>query len=127
MRLSLSSQDLGGLSSRDEPARRAALGVVAENVLADCTDYVPFDSGALRASGKAYVRGDEGQVQWGTDGETARYARVQYYGTGLSHDTTQNALNAPRACHHWFDAAKAERKAAWRDAFGREYARRLHG
>lgn len=127
MRLAFKDCDLGALGARAGKARQAALGVVAENVLADCTDFVPFDSGALRASGKADVRGEEGRVRWGTDSQTARYARVQYYGAGLSHDTTQNTLNAPKATSHWFDAAKAQRKGAWMDAFGREYSRRLHG
>ena len=126
MRLSVKACDLGGMLSRADKARDAALGVVAENVLADCTEYVPYDLGALRASGKASVRGGEGVVMWGTDSETARYARVQYYGD-FDHGTAQNALNAPRACRHWFDAAKAVRKDAWRKMFAGEYARRVNG
>ncbi len=127
MRLSVKAVDVGGAQSRGEAARTAALGVVAENVLSDCGEYVPYDLGALRGSGKASVRGGEGVVMWGTDAETARYARVQYYGAGLSHDTAQNAMHAPKARHHWFEAAKAERKEAWCRMYGAEVARRLHG
>ena len=126
MRLSVKSCDVGGMEARAESARAAALGVVAENVLSDCTEYVPVRFGDLRRSGKASVRGGEGVVMWGTDSETARYARVQYYGAGLSHTTEFTPENA-KARHHWFDAAKAERKDEWSRMFGHEFGRRLHG
>jgi hypothetical protein len=125
MRLSVQSADLTALTSRTAPANKAALGVVAENVLADCTPYVPYKTGALRGSGKATALADSATVAWGTDSETARYARAQYYGS-YDHGTDANAINAPKACARWFEAAQASRKAAWVQAYSTEYTRRLH-
>ena len=127
MILSVKSADVSGMAARAESARDAALGVLAENVLSDCTEYVPYDSGALQGSGKASVRRGEALVKWGTDSETARYARVQYYGVGLNHKTKQNGKFAKKARHHWFEAAKAEREAAWREMYAVTFARGLHG
>lgn len=126
MRIGLKSAELAGLTSRCEDATNAALGIVAENVLADCTPYVPYETGALRGSGRAAARAGVGTVTWGGDAATAAYARVQYYGA-LNHSTTQNAVFAPKARGHWFEAAKAERKQAWCEMYAQEYGRRLHG
>lgn len=126
MRVSLKSADLSGLTSRCEGAMEAALGIVAENVLADCTPYVPYETGALRGSGRAAAKAGVGTVSWGGDADTAQYARAQYYGA-YDHSTSQNAIFAPKARGHWFEGAKAERKGAWCDMFAQEYGRRLHG
>lgn len=126
MRLSFLRADTGKLTGNAKAASEAALGVVAENVLADCTDYVPYETGALRRSGQASVRGGVGQVSWGTDADTAQYARVQYYGS-FSHSTTANAVYAGKARGRWFEGAKAERKDAWRKMYAQEYERRIHG
>lgn len=126
MRARVASHDLGGLLARSDAARDAALGVVAHNVLADCTPYVPYETGALQASGQALQEGDHWVVEWGGDGDTAQYARVQYYDAGLSHDTPANAAMAPNATDHWFEAAQAVRGDAWRDMFASEYEGRLH-
>lgn len=121
----MASADASGALARSDAAKRAALGVVAENVLADCTPYVPYETGALQGSGEGRVEGGAGVVEWGTTADTARYARVQYYGVGLSHATDANAAMAPMATHHWFEKARAARGEAWADMFGAEYGRRL--
>lgn len=117
--------DPGDLLSGAQQAARAACGIVAHNILSDCADFVPYETGALRRSGRVDEGSDKVSVTWGGDEDTSRYARVQYFGVGLSHDTAANHANAPRARHHWFEGARAEREQAWRDMFAREFTRRL--
>ncbi len=125
MRARVVSHDLGGLLARSDAARDAALGVVAHNVLADCTPYVPYETGALQASGQALQEGDHWVVEWGGDGDTAEYARVQYYDAGLSHDTPANAAMAPSATDHWYEKCRSHRWGVWGKMFKREYEGRL--
>lgn len=96
----------------------------AENVLEGCTEYVPYDTGALQASGATRQSGDKAYVEWGGDGETSRYARTQYY-NALNHDTAQNALRAPRATDHWYDHAHADHGDEWNRVFGAAMKERL--
>lgn len=132
MRARVASHDLGGLLARSDAARTAALGVVAHNVEADCRPYVPYETGALRDSGKPVQEGDHWVVEWGGDGDTAEYARYQYYTPGLNHGTSANEEGGGGeggenlATDHWFEAAQAVRGDAWRDMFASEYEGRLH-
>ena len=50
-----------------------ALGITAENVLADCKSYVPYDLGALQGSGTTRQTGSAAFVEWG-GGDAAAYA-----------------------------------------------------
>lgn len=133
MRARVASHDLGGLLARSGAARDAALGVVAHNVLADCTPYVPVETGALRESGEPRQDGDGWVVEWGTTPETAEYARYQYYTPGLNHDTNANAAGGGGeggenlSTDHWFDKARSVRGESWRDMYASEYEGRLHG
>ncbi len=81
-------------------------------MLSDCREYVPYDTGALQRSGKTLLKGNDAYVEWGTDGATAAYARVQYEGN-FSHATVGNSLHAPRAQSHWFEAAKRDNESRW--------------
>ena len=94
-----------------------ALGITAENVLADCKSYVPYDSGALQGSGTTRQTGSSAFVEWG-GGDAAAYARIQYF-SPHNHQTTQNALHAPNACDHWFDRCKGVRGSAWAKMFSK--------
>lgn len=124
MRLRLKAADVSGLASRSEAANRAALSITAENVLSDCREYVPFDSGALQASGATRREGDRAFVEWGGDSETAAYARIQYY-NALNHATAQNALHAPRATDHWYDHANADHGERWQGLYRQALKERM--
>lgn len=111
------------VSTKAQPSKAlaAAAFATAENVLSDCTRYVPVLHGGLRDSGQTrHSSGGSASVLWGTDAATARYARRQYYDEGLRHTAALNPSNAG-TCAHWFDAARASREGAWRAAFGKAY------
>ena len=124
LRLRVKSVDVRGAEDKVRKASEAAMGVTAENVLSDCTPFVPYDTGALQGSGQSEAKGEKGYVEWGTDGETAQYARIQYYGSH-DHGTAQNAIHAPKAQDHWFEGAKAERGDAWAEMHAAEMRRHL--
>lgn len=118
MRLTVRSMSAGVQPSK---ALAAAAFATAENVLSDCTRYVPILHGNLRDSGQTrHSSGGAASVLWGTDSETARYARRQYYDEGLSHTTAHNPSNAGTG-PHWFETAKASREGAWAAAFEKVY------
>lgn len=103
-------------------AMRAATFAVAENVLSDCTPYVPIRTGRLRESGETrHGSSGDASVVWGTDADTARYARKQYYGY-YSHTTQFNPSNST-GTRAWFDKVRPKREDAWREMFRREYER----
>lgn len=112
--------DVSRARSRARSAAAAAAYVTAENVLADCTPKVPTLTGALRTSGRVRQAGD-GRVfvEWGTDADTARYARPQYHGA-YRHETP--GVSSPAL---WFERAERERGRAWLRMFGDEVEARL--
>lgn len=119
MRIRLKAVRSDGLMAKLDRANKRAMGATAENALADCVPYVPYDTGALRASGRARVSpSGAGQLHYGTDADTAAYARVQYYGSH-NHSTDQNALNAPKACDHWCERASADHSDRWRGMYAK--------
>lgn len=112
MNFKLVSYDDKPIRTSLEKAVPKVNGLFAENVLADCKEYVPYDTGALQRSGRTFLKDTDAYVEWGTDGATAAYARVQYEGN-FSHATVGNALYAPRAQSHWFEAAKRDNGSRW--------------
>lgn len=112
MRMAVRSVDVSGLTYQSRRAAASAMFALAENVLADCTPYVAYETWALQASGTAEHSGGTAVVKWGTDAGTARYARAQYYGVGLNHATHGNA-------------ARALRGRGWGEMFAHEYRRKL--
>lgn len=117
MNLRLAGIETGPILSKAQKAANAAKFAVAQNVLADCTEYVPYETGALRGTNgnrscDAIAPDGDGpaKVMWGMDADTAKYARVQYYGVNFDHPRRPNNSKG-RA--KWFDKAKAERKAEW--------------
>lgn len=118
MRLKVRSASAGAQASA---ALSAASFATAENVLSDCTRYVPILHGDLRGSGQTrHGSGGSASVMWGTDAQTARYARRQYYDEGLSHTSANNPSNAGTGAR-WFETAKASRQSAWESVFEKVY------
>lgn len=119
MRVRLKRLDSGRIMTAFERARDRAMGATAENALADTRPYVPYDTGALQGSGQARVTASgAGELHYGTDADTAEYARVQYY-EAHDHGTRQNALFAPKACDHWCERSSADNSDRWRGMFAR--------
>ena len=115
MRVRLRASDVSSVARHATAARRAALGVVAENALADTEPYVPYETGALVGSGTAEVgaSGDRATLSYGGDADTARYARRQY-SEPHDHSTAANAAHSPRATDHWCEASARENGDRWR-------------
>lgn len=124
MRLSLKSADVSGALEKVKRANEAALGVTAENALSDTRPYVPYDTGALQGSGQTKVSGERAYLEYGTDADTSRYARVQYY-NAHNHGTAQNAIHAPKACDHWGERSKADNGERWAKMHASEMRRHL--
>lgn len=110
MRISYEGIDLGNVQPNERKNLNAALDVVAENALSDCTRYVPVDTGALRSSGRTVLSDGKAALEWGGDANTARYARKQYYDKSLKHTTAGT-------CAEWAKVCAASRKAAWEGMF----------
>ena len=72
-------------------------------VLKDCTPYVPMRTGALVRSGMDATVLGSGKVIWNTP-----YASRCYYGT-----MNFRKDKHPLACSHWFEVAKANNKGKW--------------
>jgi hypothetical protein len=72
-------------------------------VLKDCTPYVPRITGALEHSGIDGTTIGEGLIQYNSP-----YAKRQYYGY-FNHSTQSH----PQACRMWFEVAKAAHKNTW--------------
>lgn len=110
MKCKLEKFDAEELIRKSERAVQAGLFVVGHNALSDSKRYVPYEFGALRNSGCAQKDGGDFVVMWGTDADTAKYARYQYYTKGLNHTTAGT-------CDHWFDKAYSVRGEAWHKMF----------
>lgn len=120
VRCSLKSIDLSRARERPGRAAGAALFVTAENVLSDCTPRVPELSGDLRRSGRTRATGDlRVVVEWGTDADTAAYARPQY--ERPYRHTTPGVASPAR----WFDEAEKEDGQRWLQLFDHELKARM--
>ena len=83
----------------------AAQKYLDNEVLKDCTPYVPMNTGQLMRSGiNATVIGS-GDVVWNTP-----YASRCYYGN-MNFQKTKH----PQACRQWFEVAKGVNKSKWID------------
>jgi len=121
VRCALKSIDLSRARERPGRAAGAALFVTAENVLSDCTPRVPKLSGDLRGSGRTRAAGDlRVVVEWGTDADTAAYARPQYYGN-FNHPNQPGVQSPAR----WFDEAEREDGRRWVQLFDHELKARV--
>lgn len=73
-------------------------------VVKDCTPYVPMRTGQLFRSGESGTNYGSGVVKY-----TAPYAHSCYYGK----NTKFSKLHHPKACAQWFEPAKAANKKKW--------------
>nr|DAO61535.1 MAG TPA: Minor capsid protein [Caudoviricetes sp.] len=88
---------------RFKPKYEAAQKYLDNEVLKDCTPYVPMDTGQLMRSGiNATVIGS-GEVVW-----SAPHASKCYY-TDMNFQKTKH----PLACSQWFEVAKGSNKEKW--------------
>lgn len=91
-----------------EKVRAAAgqmIGIMGEEILADCNEYAKEASGAMKASSMIHSTTDplNLELKWSTS-----YARRQYWEIPTaSHDKN------PKACWQWCHAAKAEYLHKW--------------
>ena len=91
------------VQERFEPKYQRAQQYLDNEVLKDCTPYVPMNTGNLMRSGiNATVIGS-GEVVW-----NAPYASRCYYGN-MNFRKTKH----PLACRQWFEAAKSVNKDKW--------------
>lgn len=100
------------LERRGDNALQAACFVTAENALSDCKPNIPYLNGDLTGSGKTKPGQTDCEIMWGTDEDTAKYARYQYYTKGLNHPK--------QGSDHWFEKTRAERKDAWGKIFAQK-------
>lgn len=73
-------------------------------VIKDCDDYVPMDTGTLKNSALTATERGSGVVVYDTP-----YARRCYYGDGFNFSQAHH----PKAQSRWFEAAKAVNKTRW--------------
>lgn len=121
MKIGLKSFTDGNISARERAARKAALSITAENVLADCTQKVPINlghlgkgetRGDLRRSGRVVLTADgKAYIEYGGTAQTSRYARAQY--------EKPYTHTAPGVTDHWFEAVQAIRGKAWQEMYAK--------
>lgn len=124
MQFKVKEVDTKGLQSKFAQANEAALCALAKNARADCQPYIPYETGALRRSGKEIIQNGTAYIEWGGDAKTSQYARVQYYKT-LNHATPGNAANALQATDHWVEHARAVRGSAWEKLYAKVLGEKL--
>ena len=73
-------------------------------VLRDCTPYVPVRTGNLFMSGITGTKLGSGKIVY-----NASYARKVYYGLGMNFSKKKH----PQACAQWFEKVKPLKKAQW--------------
>lgn len=83
-------------------------------VLTDCTPFVPFLNGDLRKSGIMGTKLGSGEVCWNSP-----YARYQYYGKLMIGPAPKELTNIDLKYHtegtgpFWFEQAKSANKDSW--------------
>lgn len=90
--------------ARFDPKFQQAQKYLDNEVLKDCTPYVPMKAGNLFLSGQRGTVLGSGDVVYNTP-----YARACYYGIHRHFSKAKH----PKACAQWFEPAKAEKKSSW--------------
>ena len=93
-----------GVVNRLNPNFVKAQKWLDNEVVKDCTPYVPMRTGQLFRSGITGTDYGSGVVKY-----TAPYAHNCYYGV----NTKFSKLHHPKACAQWFEPAKAVNKKKW--------------
>jgi hypothetical protein len=96
--------------NRLENIQEKAQYYLDSQVLIDCQDIVPIDTGNLRATGIENTVFGSGDVVWG--GENAPYAIYVY---------DNEEANHPIGSYEWFEVAKATHKDSWIDGVQKIY------
>ena len=91
------------VQSRFEPKYKLAQQYLDNEVLKDCTPYVPMKTGNLVRSGMDATVLGSGLVMW-----NAPYASRCYYNK-MNFQKTKH----PLACSFWFEVAKGVNKEKW--------------
>lgn len=98
-----------GLHAKSEDLKKQAVTFVGNELLKKCDPYVPFDTGALRDSGNAHSKPEEGYLMWKTP-----YAAKQW------HNGRANGLRGKKwALRAWADHGKLILKSAKQIAGGK--------
>lgn len=92
--------------NRFDPRYRRAQQFLDNEVVKDCTPYVPMRTGALMRSGIEGTKLGSGKVIY-----NAPYARRMYYGLNFNFSKDKH----PQACAQWFEKAKATKLKSWLD------------
>lgn len=90
--------------ARFDPKFQQAQKYLDNEVLKDCTPYVPMNTGNLFLSGQRGTVLGNGDIVY-----NAPYARACYYRIHLHFSKAKH----PKACAQWFESAKAEKKSSW--------------
>lgn len=107
----------GAVTARLAIANKRAQMWLDNEVLKDCTPYVPRLTGMLEHSGIDGTKVGSGEIIWNSP-----YARYQYYGKvmiGKAPKTvTDISLKYSKQSHNnagrlWFERAKAKNKSKW--------------
>ena len=86
------------------PKYSKAQKFIDNEVLKDCTPYVPMRTGFLFKSGITGTSIGSGKVIY-----SAPYAKKVYYGLGMKFSKEKH----PQACAQWFEVVKPLKKAQW--------------
>lgn len=92
------------VANKFSPGFQRAQKWLDNEVVKDCTPYVPMRTGQLYRSGITGTNYGSGVVKY-----TAPYAHSCYYGTTRKF----SKLAHPKACAQWFESAKAVNKKKW--------------
>ena len=90
--------------NRFDPRYQKAQEFLDNEVVKDCTPYVPMRTGALMRSGITGTKPGTGRVVY-----NAPYSKRMYYGINYHFSKDKH----PQACAQWFEKAKATKSNAW--------------
>lgn len=95
--------DTAKINSRLKSGNSRAQKWLDNEVIKDCTPFVPRLTGELERSGVSGTKIGSGVVVWNKS-----YANRQYYGY-FNHSVQSH----PKACRTWFETAKSLNKPKW--------------
>lgn len=123
-------------------AAEKAVGITAQQVLADCNEYVPDDQDALVNSSLIHSDVLHGKLVWSTP-----YARYLYHGVLMADPKTGSAWaregqtkvklspevqlkfdkqNHPKAGSHWCERAQADHGDEWQEIYEAAFREELN-
>lgn len=91
------------VETRVEYAFHKGMGILANEILNDCNQYVKEDTGTLLMSSYIHSKLDEGKLIWQTP-----YARRQYWAIRTAYKDVN-----PNASWKWCEVAKSKHLRQW--------------